>query len=141
MGEEPSTIAWREEKEINRLSLLGLYSDAGWGAYTAHPDLLVEAVRNSLYVVSAWQGDTLAGLLRVVGDGLTIAYVQDILVLREYRRQGMGTALMNRALERFNNVRQVVLLTDDTEETRRFYESLGFESCDKGILISFVRLR
>jgi GNAT superfamily N-acetyltransferase len=141
MTGELSAVTYREVKDIDLKSLLALYNDAGWRAYTANPDVLAEAVRNSLYVVTAWNGATLMGLLRVVGDGLTIAYVQDILVLRTYKRQGIGTALMNRALDRFSNVRQIVLLTDDTKETRRFYESLGFVSCDKGELVSFVRMR
>jgi ribosomal protein S18 acetylase RimI-like enzyme len=75
-----------------------------------------------------------------VGDGLTIIYIQDILVLKAYKRKGIGKKLMNRVLERFVSVRQKVLLTDDNEETRGFYESLGFESCDKGQLVSFVKL-
>jgi ribosomal protein S18 acetylase RimI-like enzyme len=141
MSGEGEDFVYREVQEINREALIALYGDAGWSAYTAYPDVLADAVRNSLYVVSAWHGDRLIGLLRVVGDGLTIAYIQDILVLRDYKRQGIGTALMNMAIERFSSVRQIVLLTDDTEETRRFYESLGFESCDKGQLVSFVRLR
>lgn len=47
---------------------------------------------------------------------------------------------MNKALKRFKNMRQKVLLTDDNEETRKFYESLGFESCDNGQLVSFIKL-
>jgi ribosomal protein S18 acetylase RimI-like enzyme len=140
MSGERSAPSWREEKEIDRQQLLGLYGDAGWSAYTAYPDVLVDAVGNSLYVVSAWRGDLLIGLVRVVGDGLTIAYIQDILVRREFKRQGIGTALMKMALDRFSHVRQVVLLTDDTQETRGFYESLGFESCDSGGLVSFIRV-
>ena len=35
------------------------------------------------------------------------------------------TALMQAALERFRSVRQVQLLTDDTEKTKGFYRSLG----------------
>ena len=44
---------------------------------------------------------------------------------------------MNEVLNKFKDVRQKVLLTDDNEETRLFYESLGFESCDKGKLVSY----
>lgn len=40
-------------------------------------------------------------------------------------RRGIGTALMQAALERFRSVRQVQLLTDDTEKTKGFYRSLG----------------
>lgn len=134
-------ITYIESSNPDRQALLALYSDAGWGAYTAFPDVLAAAVRNSLYVLTACHGSELVGLVRAVGDGLTITYIQDILVLREYRRQGIGTALMKMVLDRFSHVRQVVLLTDDTEATRRFYESLGFESCDRGELVSFVRIR
>ena len=133
-------ITFQEEKEINRKELLHLYNDAGWVAYTSDPETLEKAVKNSQYVLTARDNDKLVGLIRTVGDGLTIVYIQDILVLKDYRRQKIGTLLMTKTLNKFRNVRQKVLLTDDTEETRGFYESLGFESCNKGGLVSFVKL-
>lgn len=65
------------------------------------------------------------GLLRAVGDGCTVVLVQDLLVRPDHQRRGIGTALMQAALERFRSVRQVQLLTDDTEKTKGFYRSLG----------------
>ena len=64
-------------------------------------------------------------LLRAVGDGCTVVLVQDLLVRPDHQRRGIGTALMQAALERFRSVRQVQLLTDDTEKTKGFYRSLG----------------
>jgi len=61
------------------------------------------------------------------------------LVLKKYKRQNIGTSLINQTLEKYINVRQKVLLTDDTKEIRGFYESLDFESCDKGTLVSFIK--
>ena len=63
-----------------REQLLELYTDAGWIAYTSDPDRLERAVRQSQAVYTAWDGSRLAGLLRAVGDGETILYVQDLLV-------------------------------------------------------------
>lgn len=120
--------------------LLDLYNDAGWGAYTAQPDVLLKAIENSLYVLTARDGDKLVGLIRIVGDGQTIAYIQDIIVLKAYKRKGIGKTLMKKALDEFKHVRQKVLLTDDNPETRGFYEALGFQSCDKGELVAFVKL-
>lgn len=89
-----------------------LYTDAGWIAYTSDPDRLERAVRQSQAVYTAWDGSRLAGLLRAVGDGETILYVQDLLVHTRYRRQGIGRALLERVRADFAHVRQKVLLTD-----------------------------
>lgn len=133
-------ITYQQETKIPKQDLLDLYNDAGWGAYTAQPEVLVKAVENSLYVLTARDGGKLVGLIRIVGDGQTITYIQDILVLKAYKRKGIGKTLMQRALEEFKHVRQKVLLTDDNPETRGFYQALGFQSCDKGELVAFVRM-
>jgi GNAT superfamily N-acetyltransferase len=96
----------------------------------------MQAIKSSLDVFTAWDGE---GLIRVVGDGQTIVYIQDILVLQGYKRQGIGTALLRQALETYPHVRQKVLLTDDSPETRGFYEANGFKSCDKGQVVAFAR--
>ena len=132
-------ITFQEEKIINRESLLKLYNDVGWTEYTNNPESLENAVRNSLYVLTARDRNKLVGLIRIVGDGLTIAYIQDILLLKEYKRKKIGTLLMTKALDKFKHVRQKVLLTDDTEEARGFYKTFGFESCENGNLVSFVK--
>lgn len=134
------TITYNVETNVNRDDLIDLYSNANWTAYTNDLDTLTQAIRNSLKVITAREGEKLVGLVRVVGDGLTILYIQDILVHTEYKRNGIGRKLMELILNEFPGVRQKVLLTDDNPETRGFYESLGFDSCDKGQLVSFVKL-
>lgn len=135
-----NNLEFSEEKKLNQADLLSLYNDANWLAYTNSPDLLQQAVSNSLYVLSVWGNGQLVGLIRLVGDGLTIVYIQDILVMKSHKRRKIGSLLLQKVLEKFKNVRQKVLLTDDNEETRGFYESLGFSSCDKGDLVAFVKL-
>ena len=133
-------ITYREGGQIDQKSLIDLYDDAGWTAYTRKPEELAMAIGQSLFVMTAWDQSTLVGLIRLVGDGISIAYIQDILVLKDYRRKQIGRTLMTMSLDNFESVRQKVLLTEDNEEARGFYESLGFESCDKGKLVAFVNL-
>ena len=110
---------YREEE------ILPLYASVGWTAYTDAPDVLHRGFERSLLTLAAYEGKTLVGLARAVGDGETIVLMQDLLVFPQYQRRGVGTALMRAMMERFANVRQFQLLTDDTEKTLAFYRSLG----------------
>ena len=132
-------ILYQEEKQIDTTELTSLYNDAGWLAYTQDSEKLSKAIEQSLYVLTARHNGKLVGLLRIVGDGLTIAYIQDILVLHTYQRQKIGATLIGKAFEKFKNVRQKVLITEDNADTRAFYEFVGFESSDKKQVVSFIK--
>lgn len=132
-------IKFSRDKEYKLGQLEKLYNDVEWYAYTNDLDVLQQAISQSLEVISAWNGDELVALIRVVGDGLTIIYIQDILVLNAYQNQGIATQLMQQILEKYKHVRQKVLLTEEAPDVRRFYEKNGLESCDKGSLVAFAR--
>ncbi len=129
-----------EQKHIEQDDLKSLYDDVEWYAYTKDLNQLQQALIRSLNVVSAWEHRKLIGLTRIVGDGLTIVYVQDILVLNEYQNQGIATLMMQYVLEKYKDVRQKVLLTEEAPDVRHFYEKNGFQSCDKGALVAFAKL-
>ena len=116
----------REYKHYDEREIIGLYSAAGWKAYTDDPEALRKGYENSLLVLGAYEGEQLMGIIRVVGDGETIVFVQDILVFPEYRRKGIGTALLKEIMSKYGHVRQIELVTDSKPETIAFYESAGF---------------
>lgn len=82
--------------------------------------------------------EELVGIIRVVGDGHSIIYIQDILVLPAYQRKGIGRLLLKNVLEKYSQVYQKVLLTDDQPKTKQFYESMGFRTADKFGCVGFV---
>ncbi|WP_308776958.1 GNAT family N-acetyltransferase [Leuconostoc falkenbergense] len=90
-------------------------------------------------VVSAWADNQLVGLVRIVGDGETIIFIQDILVDPKFQNQHIGTELMNRVLSQYPAVRQKVLLTEEAPDVRHFYEKFGFKSADQGTLVVFYK--
>jgi ribosomal protein S18 acetylase RimI-like enzyme len=108
--------------------LLDLYNAVGWTAYTRDEAGLEKAIRNSTYVVSAWDGEQLVGLARCLSDDASIFYLQDILVHPDHQRRGIGRRLLENCLERFAHVRTKVLLTDDEERQHAFYKSLGYKN-------------
>lgn len=110
----------------NERELVALYDRVQWSAYTRDSARLAAAVAASLAVVTARLDGRLVGLARVVGDGLTIIYLQDILVVPDLQRTGIGRELLRRVLAPYQDVRQKVLITDDEPRQRAFYESMGF---------------
>ena len=95
---------------------------------------------NSLLVLGAYEQDELLGIIRVVGDGATIIFVQDILVYKKYQRQGVGKALLQAVLDRFKTVRQIELVTDNTEKTKAFYRSVGFAELSEIGCCGFMKM-
>ncbi|MGM9669921.1 MAG: GNAT family N-acetyltransferase [Faecousia sp.] len=116
----------REYKTYHEAEILPLYESVGWTAYTDHPDALRKGFENSMLVLAAYEDGQLMGIIRAVGDGHTIVFVQDILVFPAHQRKGVGTALLQAVLDRYSHVRQIELATDNTEKTIAFYKSMGF---------------
>ena len=123
-------IELRTGSDISLSSLIELYTAVGWGAYTNEERRgdLTKAIANSSYVVSAWNEEMLVGLARVLSDDVSICYLQDILVHPDYQRRGIGRKLVKACLDRYDHVRSKVLMTDDDERQRLFYEKAGLRN-------------
>ena len=119
--------------------VLALYDDCGWTAYTDEPKILEKAIKNSLEVLTLWDGEILVGLARTVGDGATICYLQDILILNSYQGKGLGTRLLDQVLADNDHIRQFILLTEDAHKNRNFYRKLGLEPVESTGCISFMK--
>ena len=130
----------REYRTYNEQEILSLYTSVGWTAYTDAPDILRQGFEHSLLTLAAYENGQLMGLIRTVGDGYTIVFVQDILVFPEHQREGIGTALLQAVLDRFNHVRQMELATDDTPKTIALYKSMGFREMSEIGCCGFMRL-
>src|SRR5690625_1591558 len=94
-------LNFSNRNKINPEQLEKLYNDVEWYAYTQDLVVLQQAMEQSLEVISVWKDDELVGLIRVVGDGLTIIYIQDILVLNSYQNQGIATQLVQQVLMKY----------------------------------------
>lgn len=106
--------------------LLELYDSVGWRMYTRDLAVLVEGITGSSRVVTARVDGVLIGLARVITDGATICYLQDVLVTPAHQGKGVGRRLVEEAFAPYERVRQQVLITDEDQGQRAFYESLGF---------------
>ena len=132
-------IGYKKNDTISFEETFSLYEAVGWTNYTSNPIMLQNALEHSLFLLSARDEEgKLIGFLRAVGDGYSIVYIQDIIVLPEYHRQGIGTQLLRQTMEHFKEVYQMILTTDSELKTIAFYEANGFTALSKYGCTSFM---
>ena len=135
-------ISYSESKQLNDSDIRSLYEAVGWHAYTQQFTNLGELMIASQLVYTAWDGNRLVGLIRTVGDGLSIQYVQDLLVLPSYQGQGIGTALLQYVLDNSTSIRQLVLITDGQEENGHvieYYQRQGLTCFEEAGIVGLLR--
>ena len=128
MLERFAMIKITKETSVSLDDVLHLYQAVGWTNYTNQPQMLAQALTHSLAIYLARDGEKIVGLVRLIGDGFSSVFVQDLIVLPTYQRQGIGSTLMNQALSDYKDIYQIQLATDESEKTLAFYRSLGFET-------------
>ncbi|AZV36148.1 N-acetyltransferase, partial [Enterococcus faecium] len=102
---------------------------------------LARAFEQSESLVKRNGEEKIIGVVRWITVFATIAFIQDILIHPRSQRQGIGKALLNEALEKITSYGpvQIELLTDDTEKTKKFYESVGFVQVKEMDAVSYIK--
>ena len=128
MLERFAMIKITKETSVSIDDVLHLYQAVGWTNYTNQSQMFAQALTHSLGIYLARDGEKIVGLVRLIGDGFSSVFVQDLIVLPTYQRQGIGSTLMKQALSDYKDTYQIQLATDESEKTLGFYRSLGFET-------------
>ncbi len=136
-----SDVKLREPKLYYEKELLELYNSVGWINYTQNPEMLRKAYMKSLYWLEARTEDRIIGVVRVVGDGESVVLVQDLIVHPQFQAQGIGGLLLHEVLKKFQNVYQIMIMTDNKEDSIRFYEKHGFKKMEQVYCSGLVRFK
>lgn len=113
-------------KNVEEFNLL--YDDVGWGAYD--DNITQKALDNTFYSVSAYDDNKIVGYGRIIGDTICFLYIQDIIVKPEYQGNKIGTMIMNKLLEKINEIKQenpdLRVYLGASKNREEFYEKFGF---------------
>jgi GNAT superfamily N-acetyltransferase len=93
------------------------------------PKQLQTSFENSFVCVIAYAPEGIIGTVRVLSDQVCNAYIVDVWTYSPYRRQGIGSRMMQITLEKLPG-QHVYLFTEDAEE---FYRTLGFKRRGVGL--------
>lgn len=85
-------VTWLEQAPAVK-DFVALRALIGWGQLPI--EMAQASLDNSLYQVSAYAGDKLVAMGRVVGDGYMYFYVQDVIVHPTGQGLGLGAKVMD----------------------------------------------
>jgi GNAT superfamily N-acetyltransferase len=115
--------SWEEEQ------IAQLYKDGGWWRDYMDPTRIQELISGSYIFVVAIDISTgrSVGMGRVISDGIADAYIQDVVVLAEWRKKGVGKMIVSKLIEccRSQSIAWIGLIAQPGTDS--FYQSLGFE--------------
>jgi ribosomal protein S18 acetylase RimI-like enzyme len=108
--------------------IVALYKAGGWWQESPVNRSRIEPmIRGSFcFMVARAPNGQIVAMGRVISDGASDAYIQDVVVLPPYRRQGIGRELIRR-LTRYcveHRIGWIALLAEPG--TLTFYENLGY---------------
>ncbi len=108
--------------------IVELYKSAGWWQESPEARAVIPGmIRGSLcFMVARSLDGRIVGMARVISDGYSDAYIQDVVVLDSCRGQGIGRELV-RQLTQFCVDRKIAWIGLVAEPgTQEIYEGLGY---------------
>ena len=107
-------------------AVVDLYMDAGWWEEGWSEDVIPAMVANSFRFVALFDASELVGMGRALSDGVSDAYIQDIVVRTDYSGQGWGKKIVSRLVKELRAVGIDWIGLVGAPGTQAFYEKLGF---------------
>ena len=105
-----------------------LYEAVGWGKYDN--EITKKALDNTFYSISVYDDNEIIGYGRIIGDTICFLYIQDIMVKPEYQGNKIGTLIMNKLLEKVNQIKEenpdLRVYLGASKNREKFYEQFGF---------------
>ena len=110
--------------------IVELYKTGGWWLDGYDPSGIDALIKGSFaFAVAVDRASGRAvGMGRAISDGVSDAWLQDIVVLKEYRKLGIGRAIIGKLVEHCRSKGLVWIGLVAEPGTRKFYEPLGFET-------------
>jgi len=81
---------------------------------------------NSYFHISVYDCEKLIGYIDTVSNGVTDAYIQDLMVHPEYQCKGIGTELMNRTIAYLKERKIYMISVVFEERLLPLYKRFGF---------------
>jgi len=138
------TIEIRIIREVSACDMIALYKDPGWwengdDILEEHTFFVEKIPRMSFVFAGAFDGSTMIGMGRALSDGISDAYIQDVVVLKSYRGKGIGKKLIQ-AITAELTKREISWIALVAEPgTTPFYEGLGFKPMKNYIPMKFEK--
>jgi GNAT superfamily N-acetyltransferase len=129
------SISYRWRGDFDNVEINRLHAEAFETGDSDARDWQTALTEHSLGWLTARDGGHLVGFVNVVWDGLVHAWIQDTMVAKGLRSQGIGTQLVNLARERATAAGCKWLHVDFDGSLGEFYfGACGFSPTSAGVI-------
>lgn len=132
-----------EIKNVNfwdETQIVDLYKSADWWKECYDPSEINNLIKNSFSFVVAVDKkiNKAVGMGRLLSDGVSDAYIQDLVVLKKYRKKGVGKKIVRFLLNvcKKNHIQWIGLISEPNQDP--FYEKIGFKKMKKYIPMRYM---
>lgn len=116
-------MIYKYNEPVSAKALSDLREAVGWNRMEkeyANPLLI------SYYHIAVYEKEELVGYIDCVSNGVTDAYIQDLMVHPDYQGKGVGTDLMNKMIQYLKEKRIYIISVVFEERLKPFYDKFGF---------------
>ncbi len=116
-------MIYKYNEPVSAKALLDLREAVGWNRMEKEYN---NPLMTSYYHVAVYENEELVGYIDCVSNGVTDAYIQDLMVRPDYQGKGVGTELMNKMIKYLKEQRIYIISVVFEERLKPFYDRFGF---------------
>lgn len=127
-------MVFRYNEKISAKALADLRESVGWNRMES---AYLDPQMTSFYHIGVYEDETLIGYIDCVSNGVTDAYIQDLMVHPDYQGKRLGTELMNQMIAYLKEKRIFMISVVYEERSKPFYAKFGFSQMLCGQMETF----
>ena len=116
-------MIYKYNEPVSAKELSDLREAVGWNRMEKEYE---NPLMTSYYHIAVYENEELVGYVDCVSNGVTDAYIQDLMVHPDYQGKGVGTELMNKMIKYLKEKRIYIISVVFEERLKPFYDRFGF---------------
>lgn len=126
-------IEYLYEKKIDVSDYQRVLISSGIRRPTTDLERLENMLNHANFILSAWDGSKLVGILRGMTDFSYACYLSDLAIDKEYQREGIGKKLIEMSRHILGDEVAIVLLS--APSAMEYYPKIGFKKAENAFII------
>ena len=128
-------MTYQYNEIVSAKALSDLRESVGWNRMENEYE---SPLMTSFYHIAVYENRKLVGYIDCVSNGVTDAYIQDLMVHPDYQGKGIGTDLMNQMIRYLKEKRIYMVSVVFEERLKPFYDKFGFNQMLCGQMETFT---
>lgn len=118
-------MIYKYNESISPEAMADLRESVGWNRMEKEYG---NPLMTSFFHIAVYDGDQLVGFVDSVSNGVTDAYIQDLIVRPDYQGKGIGTDLMKKMIASLKEKHIYIISVIFEERLKPFYDRFGFNT-------------